>query len=285
MQTNTFMDHAVVDAPPMAYVAVGDVGGLTPNACWAKEENAIKLVLSSTLPDTGFNRIKTTVNIHDAWEILKWVYEEWSKLLVTDIIWKFWNKCCNEDKSIRSHFEYLANLCEQLVAIGKVVMDKDYMDTLLASLPASYGSAVSSFSTSARLGSKVLTAEIFEQFIIDKSECCQVKNDHTEVQYEALTADSGNGKGKDQCRDKHKVECYNCHKTGHYKSKCWAKGSGKEGQGPWQGKATKEDAAPAEEEKEEMEAWAAMEETPAPAEASGPRAANAAATAVGQSPA
>jgi len=71
MQTNTFMDHAVADTPPMAYVTVGDVGGLTPNACWVKEENAIKLVLSSMLPDTAFNRIKTTANVHNAWEILK----------------------------------------------------------------------------------------------------------------------------------------------------------------------------------------------------------------------
>jgi hypothetical protein len=28
------------------------------------------------------------------------------------------------------------------------------------------------------------------------------------------------------------VECYNCHKKGHRKSDCWAKGGGKEGQGP-----------------------------------------------------
>jgi hypothetical protein len=28
------------------------------------------------------------------------------------------------------------------------------------------------------------------------------------------------------------VECFNCHKKGHKKVNCWAKGSGKEGQGP-----------------------------------------------------
>ena len=281
MQTNTFTNHAVADAPTTAYIAVGDVSRLTPNACWAKEENTIKLVLSSTLPDTAFNRIKTTANVCDAWEILKWVYEERSKALVADIIQKFRNKCCDEDESIRSHFEYLANLHEQLVAIGKAVTDEDYTDTLLALLPASYNSAVSSISTSVCLGSKVLTAEIFEQFIIDKSKRRQVKNNCAKVQDEALTADSGNGKGKDQRRDKHKVKCYNCHKTSHYKSECWAKGGSKEGQGPQQGKAAKEDAAPAEEEKEETEAWAVMEEIPTPAEASGPGAADAAATTAG----
>ena len=32
--------------------------------------------------------------------------------------------------------------------------------------------------------------------------------------------------------DKRNVECYNCHKMGHYKSNCWAKGGDKEGQRP-----------------------------------------------------
>src|SRR6266850_1861722 len=170
MQTNTFTIHAAADAPTTAYTAIGDISGLTPDARWAKEENTIKLVLGSTLPDMAFNRIKTTVNICDTWEILKWVYEERSKVLVADIIWKFQNKRCDEDESIRSHFEYLANLREQLAAIGKAVTNEDYTDTLLASLLASYNSVVSSISASACLGSKVLTAEIFKQFIIDGSE-------------------------------------------------------------------------------------------------------------------
>jgi transposase InsO family protein len=33
-------------------------------------------------------------------------------------------------------------------------------------------------------------------------------------------------------RDMRNVECYNCHNFGHYKSDCWAKGGGKEGQRP-----------------------------------------------------
>jgi hypothetical protein len=55
---------------------------------------------------------------------------------------------------------------------------------------------------------------------------------------------------------KKNVECHNCKKKGHYKSDCWAKGGGKEGQGPNQkgkrkGKEKEKDAATVAQEKKE----------------------------------
>jgi len=71
MQANTFDDHAKASSPSAEYTALSTIGGITLGARWAKEENEIKLILGSTLPDSTFNRIKTTANVHDAWEILK----------------------------------------------------------------------------------------------------------------------------------------------------------------------------------------------------------------------
>src|SRR6267142_6990971 len=121
MQANSFDDHAKVSSPSAEYTTLGTIGGITSAACWAKEENMIKLILGSTLLDTVFNRIKMTANMHNTWEILKRVFEEWSKALVADVIQRFRNKRCEEDESVRNHFEYLADLHEQLVAMGKVV--------------------------------------------------------------------------------------------------------------------------------------------------------------------
>jgi hypothetical protein len=39
-------------------------------------------------------------------------------------------------------------------------------------------------------------------------------------------------KGRKKGGGKSDLECYNCHKKGHIKAKWWAKGGGKEGQGP-----------------------------------------------------
>src|SRR6267142_376507 len=240
MQTNTFDSHAGADSPPADYLALSTVGGVTTVVQWAKEENAIRLILGSTLPNTAFNRIKMMANVHNAWEILKWVFEEWSKVLVTDVIWRFQNKHCEEDKSVRNHFEYLTDLHEQqLTVVGKAVTNEEYTNTLLASLPVSYDGAVLSMSTSTRLGTKTLTSEIFKQLILDESDCWQVKDKYAETRNEALAMESSGQKGKDKGKDKKKVECYNCHKTGHYKCESWAKGEGKEGQGLQQGKGAK----------------------------------------------
>jgi hypothetical protein len=45
------------------------------------------------------------------------------------------------------------------------------------------------------------------------------------------TSDLSKGCSK-KGRSKKNVEYFNCHKKGHYAADCWAKGGGKEGQGP-----------------------------------------------------
>ena len=48
-----------------------------------------------------------------------------------------------------------------------------------------------------------------------------------------------NKDGDKEKTDKWEIICYNCEKPGHKQFKCWAKGSGKEGQGPGQKKSAK----------------------------------------------
>jgi hypothetical protein len=179
LQAHSISDHVVSATAPTAYIALGQRDGLDPDARWAKEEGQIKQVLCLTLLDTAFNKIKAATTVHDAWTILKRIYEERSKALVADVIRRFRNKRCEESESVCTHFEFLADLREQLTSMGKAVDDSDYTDTLLASLPPSYDAAVSLISASAKLGSKTLTAEVFEQFIIDEYEHRQVKTKHT----------------------------------------------------------------------------------------------------------
>ena len=53
---------------------------------------------------------------------------------------------------------------------------------------------------------------------------------------EALTKSTQRTSGN-RNMDMSKVECFNCHKQGHFQQDCWSKGGGQEGRGP-HGKCT-----------------------------------------------
>ena len=155
-----------------------------------------------------------------------------------------------EDENVCTHFEHLADICEQLTSMGKVVNDKDYTDTLLASLPASYNYTVSFISASVHLGSTKLTADIFKQFIIVEYDRRRLMGKDSDSWDEELSAANSSkkseGKDKDKDKDKRKpTECFNCHRLGHRRSKCWAKGRGDEGGGPKKPPGAKDSVAQA----------------------------------------
>ncbi len=60
-------------------------------------------------------------------------------------------------------------------------------------------------------------------------------------------------------RKKRDLECFNCHKKGHIKTKCWVKGGGKEGQG-LKKKAGMRDGTTSAIEDADVEAWAIIKE-------------------------
>jgi hypothetical protein len=119
--------------------------------------------------------------------------------------------------------------------MGKTVTDADYLDTLFTSLLPSYEQACISISTSNCLSAVMLTANIFEQYILNESEWCAIKNQRQDLKDEAFTTNTKKEDSKDtnKGKDKNKPkQCSNCQKHGHVKADCWAKGGGKEGQGP-----------------------------------------------------
>ena len=160
--------------------------------------------------------------MHRVWATLKLIYEK-TKALVTDLMRWFRITRCGEDDDLRTHFEHLGSLMEQLAGMGKLISDKDYTDILIASLPSSYEANISSISNSAKLGSKPLTADVLEKLILDDFTQRELrKSQPASTKDEAFVAEA----------PKSKKRCNNCNKRGHFKADCWAKGGGKEGQRP-----------------------------------------------------
>src|ERR1700761_6180978 len=98
-----------------------------------------------------------------------------------------------------------------------------------------------------------LTSSMVISLLLDEHDRRVLKKPK-EGQEEALGADAGKKK-----KSKKDVECFNCKKKGHMKSDCWAKGGGKEGQGPK--KKSQDNAASADQQQQsDAEAGAVIEE-------------------------
>src|SRR5216683_3267478 len=185
-------------------------------------------------------------------------------MLVVDRMKAFRDIKCPEGGNICSHFQQLANLWDQLASLGQTITDQDYLDTLLTSLPQSYKGSISTLSGALHLTKTKITADSFRAFLLDEYECCLIQEkqdvkggkDGKDSKDEAFAMDSNKRKDKDKC----KVECHNCHKRRHVKADCWAKGGGKEGQGPRQrGGASNNTASAADKAKDAIKAWVVID--------------------------
>jgi hypothetical protein len=250
------------------YTAVGTVGSVTPQMRWSGDQAMVKQLIAISVPDTVFNSIKTGTTAKDVWDALKKLYEGRTMLITIDLGRRLQTTRCGEDESVREHFERLGDMREQLAAMGKSIADEEYASILMGSLPASYAPTLSGISAAAEISATTPTVVMVTKLAIDEYDRRTLGNTKSD---EAFAADA---KRKGKKRD---VECFNCHKRGHMKADCWAKGGGKEGQGPRRRRNSSKDggkkadtAAGAEQagdksaggkdKDEDVEAWAVVEE-------------------------
>ena len=126
-------------------------------------------------------------------------------------------------------------MCEDLAALGDNLNDEDFSTMLLGSLPRSYDSYLSAVTAALSVLGTKLTPDALMLSIIDEFDHHTVKTHQSkdmgkDVMFHAESGSRKQWKGGQG--SKKSVECFNCHRKGHVKADCWAKGGGKEGQGP-----------------------------------------------------
>jgi hypothetical protein len=134
LDTNSLSEHLAHDTIPTSYTNAGPVGSLQPDERWRKEEGLVRQIIGATIPDTAFNRVKGCTNAKDTWTALKKIYEERTRSLMANMMRCLRNKRCGDSDNLRTHFEQLSDLHEQLAAMGKIIADNDYTDLLMSSL-------------------------------------------------------------------------------------------------------------------------------------------------------
>src|ERR1700677_1294431 len=260
MDSRTLSNHLTNASMPAAYRAAGTIHGVPAPARWAHGEATVKQAIAASVPDSIFNRIKGSTRAKDVWDALRALFEGRTQMIVVDLRRQIQSLKCGEDDNVRTHFDNIANLREQLAAMGKTIPDDEYTSIVLGSIPSTFEAVITSMSTTAALTHVPLTSDIATSLIIDEYDRRVLRaGKQTEGQDEALTADASKRK-----KSKRDVECFNCKKRGHFKADCWAKGGGKEGQGPKR-RGQQESAASANQQQQQqpdIEAWAAIQEAP-----------------------
>ena len=182
----------------------------------------VKQIIGTTIPDIAFNRIKGHSAVKDMWAALKKMYKDRTRILMANMMQCFRNKRCGDSENMRTHFEELSQLQEQLAAMGKEINNEDYTDVLMSSLPPSYDTARLSINVSAHLMQSKITSDAFQVYILNEYELHELRSNKKDTKDEAFTTDASKKKPKKD------IECHNCHKCGDVKADCWAKGGGKE---------------------------------------------------------
>jgi hypothetical protein len=120
-----------------------------------------------------------------------------------------------------------------MAGMGEVMQDIDYGAIIMGSLPDSYRSIISSLEAAAGYAQKVVTPQELITAVTVEYEHRLIRNPQAAKRggNAALTA-GAQASARDKRSAAKDVTCYNCNRTGHFKSDCWAKGGGKEGQRP-----------------------------------------------------
>ena len=164
----------------------------------------------------------------------------------------------NEDSKthlteLKQHFQLMIERRDNLIKMGSTISDTRFNIIIMSSLPDSYRPTLQTITAAERASklsggsesqSKQMKPDDLIAFIIEEAQHRVINDERSKAGESALAAHSkraGKGKaGKKKHEKKGKADsdenCGNCGKPGHSKEECWAKGGGKEGQGPRQKK-------------------------------------------------
>jgi gag-polypeptide of LTR copia-type len=161
------LEHLMSNTITSEYSVAGTVNGLVPEARWKRNEAMVKQLVASSVSDMVFTQIKAK-KAKEVWDQLQALYKGWSKLVLVDLCKQLQNICCGTDDDICAHFNKLTDLKEQLAAMGASIMDEEYVNILLRSLPEAYCSSMNSIMAAADISDKPITPSLVIQHITDK---------------------------------------------------------------------------------------------------------------------
>ncbi|KAJ3492715.1 hypothetical protein NLJ89_g11176 [Agrocybe chaxingu] len=118
---------------------------------WLKDERSAKSLLTQKIPDSTLMRIHSKTTVKDRWDAIVVEYMEKGAYAQTELHSKFLDSKCPDKGNIREFLGGLHVKKEELAMVGVDITNKDYLSTIIASLPLSLSSFASAQLASARI--------------------------------------------------------------------------------------------------------------------------------------
>jgi hypothetical protein len=199
---------------------------------YTQKDSLVQQHIFSTITDRLMLQLGSQLTGAAMWTEMKKLHKGKSALVKADMCKRMLLTRCEEGADVKAHFGELNRIRQIMAGMGEVVQEVDYGTIIMGSLPDSYRSIISSLEAAAGYASKVVMPQELIAAVTVEYEHRLIRNPQTTRKggNAALTAGSNAHTGKRSMTKN--ITCYNCNKTGHFKSDCWAKGEGKEGQRP-----------------------------------------------------
>jgi hypothetical protein len=168
LEARGWSDHLTHENISRTYTDAGTINSQSPAIRWRMHEAAIMQIISTSIPDSVFNRIKSAANVKSLWEELIRLMEERSKIYAIDLDRRLHATRCGHEDNVRDHLQNLADMRECLAAAGKDIDDNQFASLMLNSLPPSYHSTSSSIIAAAEIGGKILSPQIVARLITNE---------------------------------------------------------------------------------------------------------------------
>jgi hypothetical protein len=199
---------------------------------WEKDEHSSRSLLTQKLPDSALMRIRTKPSVRERWEAITKEFTEKGAFVQTELRALFLDMKCPEKGNVREFLDSLRVKCEELATVGVEVDNKDYLSTIISSLPHSLSNFASNQLAAAKLYAPTKTidpdalismiSEEYERQKSQRSRRSNGKSSRNDDHDEAMIASSSSRGGKAGGRN-HKFPrgtCWGCGETGHFRDKC-----------------------------------------------------------------
>ena len=191
---------------------------------WREGDTKACTRIELAIGDAEMIHISGAMTVREMWSQLTLVKESKGRLGVLATRRALYRATAEEGFDMVEHISNLRKLQEELHLMDNKVTDEDFVMILITSLPESWDNYTSSYLGSS--GNKpTLSSHELVAILMEEDRRRKGRNNDSATSLQAKGQNKG--KGTDP-----KVECYNCHKKGHMSKDCWAKGGGREGQGP-----------------------------------------------------